>query len=45
MKLIGMTGLLVLLLSAVSNAGAESDRDKLNGSWEQQGEAENSWTS
>ncbi len=44
MKLVGMTGLLVLLLSSVSNAGAESDRDKLNGSWVQQGEAENSWT-
>jgi hypothetical protein len=35
-------------LSSVSNAGAESDRDKLDGSWVQQGESENSpaslWT-
>jgi hypothetical protein len=43
MKLIGMTGFLVLLC-AVSKADAESDRDKLNGSWVEQGEAENSWT-
>ena len=44
MKLIGRAGFLVLLLSSVSYAGAENDRDKLNGSWVQQGEAENSWT-
>lgn len=44
MKLIGMTGLLVLLLSSVSRADAENERDKFNGSWVQQSEAENSWT-
>src|SRR5579871_6772086 len=41
MKLIGVTGLLLLLLGTSSNANTEGDRDKLNGSWAAQGEAEN----